>query len=123
MQRERGSANPVIVAAVAVVMVLAAALAQVGAGLIASARASGAADLSALAAAREDRDLRALGWDSSRSLDRACDVAEQVSRRNGAALTACVRATGFSVVVTVSAPVPGWPNPARARARAGPAWG
>ena len=119
---ERGSASPVIVAVIAVVMVLTAALAQVGAGLVASARASGAADLSALAAAREDRDLRALGAGSAWSLDQACDVAEQVSRRNGATLTACARAAGSSVVVSVSVPILGWPASARARARAGPAW-
>lgn len=120
---ECGSASPVIVAVIAVVMVLTAALAQVGAGLVASARASGAADLSALAAAREDRDLRALGAGSDRSLDAACDVAEQVSRRNGAALTACARGARSSVVVSVSVPIPGWPTAATASARAGPAWG
>lgn len=120
---ERGSVSPVIVAVIAVVMVLTAALAQVGAGLVASARASGAADLSALAAAREDRDLRALGAGSAWSLDEACNVAEQVSRRNGAALTACARAAKSSVVVSVSVPIPGWPTAARASARAGPTWG
>ncbi|PKQ17968.1 MAG: hypothetical protein CVT68_05825, partial [Actinobacteria bacterium HGW-Actinobacteria-8] len=95
---DRGSASPVIVAVIAVVMVLTAALAQVGAGLVAAAQASGAADLSALAAAREFRDLRALGAGTARSLDQACDAAEQVSRRNGAALTACTHAANSSVV-------------------------
>jgi secretion/DNA translocation related TadE-like protein len=120
---ERGSASPVIVALIAVVMVLTVALAQVGAGLVAAARASGAADLSALAAAKEDRDLRALGAGSAWSLEQACDVAAQVSRRNGAALTACAHAANSSVVVSVSVPIPGWPTAARASARAGPAWG
>lgn len=118
---ESGSASPIIVAVIAVVMVLAAALAQVGAGLIASARAGGAADLSALAGAREDRDLRALGTGSASSLERACRVAEEVADRNGATLVTCARGAGSSVVVSVSAPIPGWPASATAHARAGPA--
>ena len=120
---ESGSASPLIVAVIAVVMVLAAALAQVGAGLVANARASGAADLSALAASRQDRDLRALGMGAARSREQACRVAGQVAGRNGATVTACARGAGSSVVVSVSVPIPGWPNSATARARAGSAWG
>ncbi len=120
---DSGSASPLIVAVLAVVMVLAAALAHVGGGLVANARASGAADLSALAAAHEDRDLRALGMGAARSLELACRVAGQVAGRNGATVTKCARGAGSSVVVSVSVPIPGWPTSATARARAGSAWG
>lgn len=120
---ERGSASPVVVAVIAVVVVLAAALADVGAGLVAGARASGAADLSALAAARADRDLRAQGAGAARSLERACRVAEELAGRNGATLTRCGRGASWSIVVFTRVPTPGWPGSATARSRAGPSWG
>ncbi|WP_291381524.1 Rv3654c family TadE-like protein [Demequina sp.] len=120
---ERGSATPLVVGVIAVMMVIAAALAQVGAGLIADARASGAADLAALAAAGQDRDLRAEGVSPASSLTSACRVAKDVSGRNAATLTGCVRGAGSSVVVAVRVTIPGWPTAATARARAGSAWG
>lgn len=119
----RGSASPLVVAMIAVVMVLAGASAQVGSALVGEARASAAADLVALGAARTDRDLRAQGLTASSALAAACDVAASVAHVNQAALTDCSRGAGASVVVSVSVPIRGWPQPATATARAGPARG
>lgn len=119
---QRGSASPLVVAMIAVVMVLAAAASQAGAGLVADARASGAADLAALGAAQADRDLRAQGVSAAASLERACAEAEALSRRNGAILTRCARGNGRSIVVSVEVSIRGALRPASTSARAGPAW-
>ena len=116
-----GSTSPLTVAVIAVVLVLAATASQVGSALIADAKAGGAADLAALAAAQVDRDLRAQGVPAGAALDRACDTAKDLSRRNGARLTACARGLAGSVIVSVT--IARWPGPASARSRAGPAWG
>ena len=120
---QEGSASPLVVAMIAVVMVLATAASHVGAGLVADARAGGAADLAALGAARADRDLRAQGGSETAALERACDVAESLSRRNGATLTHCARGAGMSVIVSVQVPIRGWSHPSSASSRAGPAGG
>ena len=120
---DSGSATPLVVGLVAVVTALAMALSLVGSGLVASARAGGAAQLAALAAAQVDRDQRALGASSAAALRVACVTAREVARHNGTTLTGCVRAVGSSVIVTVSAPVPAARAHLESSARAGPAWG
>ncbi|WP_291378819.1 Rv3654c family TadE-like protein [Demequina sp.] len=122
-RHDEGSASPVIVALIAVVVVLAAAASHVGAGVIAHAQAGGAADLAALAAAQTDRDWRAQGASPAVALERACEAAKDLAHRNGATLSRCARGSGGSVMVVVRVRIPGWPDPASASSRAGPAWG
>lgn len=117
--KDAGSASPLGVAILAVVVCLTGTLAHVGAGLVADAQAQGAADLAALAAARVDRDSRAQGLTAASSLERACQAAADVSARNGASITACVRGANLSVKVAVTGASRGWPTSAAASARAG----
>ncbi|RBY74656.1 hypothetical protein DQ238_21470 [Geodermatophilus sp. TF02-6] len=110
---ERGSATVWVVALSGVLAAIGVAAVLVGAAVVGRHRATGAADLAALAAAE-----RAVRGDS-----RACAVAAEVARANGAHLTACT-VDGASVVeVAVEVPVrlgPVGAHRAGARARAGP---
>lgn len=109
---ERGAATVLAVAVLGLLLVVAAALAVVGAMVTAHRQAQSAADLAALAGARALAD----GAD-------ACRAAAQLAAANGARLTACSvidRDVSTSVVVTG----PRWLGQAGdldARARAGPA--
>ncbi len=119
---EVGSASPIVIAIIAVVVCLAGALAHVGAGLIADAQAQGVADVAALAAARVDRDSRAQGYTFAGSLARGCQTAAEVSARNGASVADCERGADASVIVVVNVARGGWSTSATASARAGAAW-
>lgn len=120
---DRGSASPLVLAVIGVVVALAGVTAHVGGAMVADARASGAADLAALAAAREDRDARAQGHPPAAALRRACDVAAAVADLNGATITHCTRGSRWSVTVAVSTSAGVGPWKALARSRAGPTWG
>jgi secretion/DNA translocation related TadE-like protein len=77
---------------------------------VAGQRARLAADLAAIAGASRQRTTGA----------QACALAASVAHANGARLDRCLL-EGPDVEVSVSVTVPVWPDPARARSRAGPA--
>lgn len=105
---ERGSAPAALLAWIGVTMTLLGALALLGQGLVAQARAATAADLAALAAA----DSAAVAGPAP------CGEAERTAQANGAALTACAL-EGGEVTVTVRVPA-GLLGEMIGRARAGP---
>ena len=111
---ERGSAGLLVVWVSAVVMAVTTAALVWGAALAARHRAAQAADLAALAAAR----------DAASVTGRPCPAAERVARHTGAVVRVCDLLPDGSVLVVVELAVPGvLPGldmpPARARARAG----
>jgi secretion/DNA translocation related TadE-like protein len=109
---ERGAGSILVLCAVAVVLTVAVAVTALAAGYDARHRAATAADLAALAAAREIR----LGAPA------ACALAQTVAEANGGELRSC-DIEGWQVVVAVAAQIRGpatWlPEPVR-RARAAP---
>ena len=108
---ERGSASVVMVALIGVIVSTTAG-ALVLAGVVrASHQARLGADLSAVAAALELRD----GGSASAS----CAEAARIASANGTSLQAC-SVSGSDVTVVVAASSAVWPQPATARARAGP---
>jgi secretion/DNA translocation related TadE-like protein len=118
--RDRGSATIAVVGALAVLSLACAAAVTSSAVADASARAQGAADLSALAAATLARDERALGRIGA---GEPCGLASSVAEANGATLTACdVSARGI-VAVQVSVRIGTGPSglAMTRRATAGPA--
>lgn len=108
LRSEAGSAPASALAWLGTTAVLVAALALLGQGAVAQARAATAADLSALAAA----DALAVGGAAP------CAVAGDVSTANGATIASCTIAEQ-DVVVTVVVPAGVLPA-AQATARAGP---
>ncbi|KRC88213.1 hypothetical protein ASE25_15305 [Terrabacter sp. Root85] len=110
-QGERGAASVLALSVVAVVLVLTMGGLVVASVVVASHRARVAADLGSLAAASAMQD----GADSAQ----ACAVAHQVVRANGAATQAC-SSMGADVELRVTVRARLWPEPATARARAGP---
>ncbi|HEX5969834.1 MAG TPA: hypothetical protein VFY88_15250, partial [Intrasporangium sp.] len=54
------------------------------------------------------------------AVEEACAAAHLVAASNGAGLVGCA-ADGLRLDVTVAVTAPAWPEPARARAKAGPA--
>ncbi len=112
---DAGSAGVWVLIVVAVVMSATLGVLAWAGAVVARQRAESAADLAALAAARE----------AGRGGD-ACSAARRVVDASRVRLTACWVAGAAEVTVTVETPVPalldglGLP-PARARARAGPA--
>ena len=113
---ERGSATVLVLAMMAVLVTVGAALAVVVAMVAAHREAQAAADLSALAGAR----------DAARGRD-GCAGAARIASANGARLTACsvtVSARGSVVDLSVEVPGPRWLGQTPdlgARSRAGPA--
>lgn len=114
-RHERGGGTVATAGAVAMLLVVTLAAAQLGAVVIATHRARAAADLAALSAA----GVAVAGTGEP------CVVAAEVARANGAMLRACESAADLSVRVSAQAPLvvrlPGLPEAASARARAGPA--
>ncbi|CAA9225654.1 MAG: hypothetical protein AVDCRST_MAG57-766 [uncultured Blastococcus sp.] len=109
---ERGSATVWVLALSGVLAVVGLAAVLVGAAVVARHRASGAADLAALAAA-----VRAVAGGD------ACATAAEIARANAAELTDCAVGAGSVVDVEVSVPVRLGELgvfSATARARAGP---
>ena len=104
---------------VAVAAILAVAVGLAGALTLGRTRAQGAADASALAAASEARDRRALGEAYLGADGGPCLAAREVAERWGATLTSCVALTGG--VVTVDVAIAVGVSEASATARAGPA--
>jgi secretion/DNA translocation related TadE-like protein len=96
---------------VLVVLALAAGALVVGSVVVASHRARLAADLGALAGAAAARD--------GSSASTTCSVASQVASANGAVTQSC-SLQGADVELTVGVSASLWPQPATARARAGP---
>jgi secretion/DNA translocation related TadE-like protein len=121
--RESGSATPIVVAVLAVIVIVGLAAVDGGAVIVASAKNESAADLAALAAAHVDRDARAENASSGSALHAGCEVAREVASQNGVAVTSCRRGPHASVDVAVELLVRAWPLPLHASARAGPAWG
>ncbi|SFK89114.1 Rv3654c family TadE-like protein [Geodermatophilus ruber] len=110
---ERGSATVWVVALSGVLAAVGVAAVLVGTAVVARHRATGAADLAALAAAE-----RAVRGDPG-----ACSAAAAVAGANGAELTGCTVDGAAVVEVTVAVPVrlgPLGTGRAAARARAGP---
>jgi secretion/DNA translocation related TadE-like protein len=108
---ERGAAALLAVAMSGVLLLVAAALAVVGALVVDHRRAQSAADLSALAGAAE----------AGRG-GRACEAAREVAGRNGAQLRECA-VQGLTVTVAVRVEGPRWlgqRGDLDATARAGP---
>jgi len=119
----RGSASPVVVAILAVIITVSLAVVDAGSVLVARVATASSADLSALAAARVDRDLRAEGHSRVTALARGCDAARGVASRNGATVVTCRRGDHSSVLVTVHLQIRSWPAPLAASARAGSTFG
>ncbi|MGY1689223.1 Rv3654c family TadE-like protein [Geodermatophilus sp. SYSU D01105] len=110
---DRGSATVWVVALSGVLAAIGVAVVLVGAAVVGRHRATGAADLAALAGAES----------AVRSRPDACAAAEGVARANGARLTACSVDPGAIVDVAVEVRVrlgPLGTGSATARARAGP---
>ena len=109
---ERGAGSVLVLGAVAIVLTVVVAVATLAAGYHARHRAATAADLAALAAAREVQA----------GASAACALARTVAEANAGKLRTC-EVDGWRVVVAVAAPINGpvsWlPDPVR-RARAGP---
>ncbi|WP_020145201.1 Rv3654c family TadE-like protein [Terracoccus sp. 273MFTsu3.1] len=108
---ERGAASILALSVVAMVLVLTMGALVLASVVVASHRARVAADLGSLAAASAMQD----GADSAK----ACAVAQQVARANGAATQSC-SSMGADVELAVTVRARLWPEPATARARAGP---
>jgi secretion/DNA translocation related TadE-like protein len=108
---DRGSASLLVLVHLGVLLLLACALATVGALVVAHRQAQAAADLAALAGARAV--LRG---------DAGCPAAARIAEANGGTLGGC-RSSGAEVVVDVTVPAPRWllalPDPV-GHARAGP---
>jgi DNA topoisomerase-1 len=118
---DRGSSTVVVIAVVLALALAFAAGVAAAATVDAGARARAAADVAALQAGYEARDLRALRRDPGP----ACAIARDIVQRHAATLDRCsVDATGV-VTVQVSAPVAGGGGlsafTVRRTARAGPA--
>jgi secretion/DNA translocation related TadE-like protein len=107
MKRDRGAATIWALAVGLVLVLFAAAMAQVGTAITARRKAHAAADLAALAGA-----ARAL-----EGIAVACGRAHDYAALNGAVLSTC-RLDGFDLIVTVT--VPTHLGTATATARAGP---
>ncbi|NEK60539.1 flp pilus-assembly TadE/G-like family protein [Geodermatophilus sabuli] len=111
--RERGSATVWVVALSGVLAAIGVAAVLVGSAVVARHRATGAADLAALAAAEQ----------AVRGASGPCAVAAEVARANGARLTGCAVDAAAVVDVAVQVAVRLGPLGVRhapARARAGP---
>ncbi|WP_323097616.1 Rv3654c family TadE-like protein [Intrasporangium sp. YIM S08009] len=107
---DRGSASVLVLAATGVLLAAGVAALILGSVAVAGQRARLAADLSAIAGATRQRAADV----------QACAAAAAVARANGARLEGCsLRDADVTVVVSIEVPV--WPDPARARSRAGPA--
>ncbi len=108
----------VTVGMVAVAAILAATVALAGDAAAARVRAQGAADTSALAAAFDARDRRALGFAYMGANASSCRDANEVARRWGASLASCQVDPGG--VVSVEVTMPSRIGEVRAASRAGP---
>lgn len=110
--RDEGSATVVAAAAVGVLVLLLGLGLQLGAAVLARHRAEAAADLAALAAARE----------VVMGVDVGCARGAEIATAHGARMLSCT-ALGWSVTVVVAVPcrcVPSVSPDAVGRARAGP---
>ncbi len=121
--RDRGSASPIVVAAMAVIVIVSLVAVDGSAVMVASTTTGSVADLAALAAARADRDARAEGESPAKAVRVGCGAAREVASRNGAKVVSCLRGSQGSVDVTIEMRVHAWPTPLRASARAGALWG
>lgn len=108
---ERGAASVLVLSLVGVVLALTVGALVVASAVVASQRARLAADLGSLAGASAIQD--------GASPARACARASAVAHANGAATQTCSSA-GAVVEVRVMVRAGLWPDPAVARARAGP---
>jgi hypothetical protein len=108
----------VTVGLVVIAATVATALAVAGSLAATQTRAQGAADASALAAAFDARDRRALGFAYRGANAPSCRVAGEVSARWGASLASC--SVGPGGVVSVEVSLPARVGEVGAAARAGP---
>ncbi|QOR71352.1 flp pilus-assembly TadE/G-like family protein [Ruania alkalisoli] len=112
-RRDRGSATVLVLAVVATGLVAMVLLGGLVHASLARGTAQAAADLAAIAAARE----------ATRGAPDPCRIAAEVAERNGADLASCIVGDGALVDVRVDVPaepLPGWSRAATAEARAGP---
>ena len=108
---DRGAATVLVIGLVAVLLAMTVGGVVLASAVVASHRARLAADLAALAGAARLRD--------GASVDGACATAHRVAGINDADLVSCAR-DGLTLEVTVAVTASVWPEPARARAKAGP---
>ena len=108
---EHGAATVLVLSLVGLVLALTVGALVVASAVVASQRARLAADLGSLAGASAIQD--------GASPASACAAARRVAGANGAATQSC-SSDGSVVDVRVMVPVGLWPEPAVARARAGP---
>lgn len=111
VDREKGAAVVLAVAVIGAIASLTAAALVVAGAVAASNRARLAADLAALAGARQ--------LHAAVSAESACSEARRVASLNRAEMRACA-VQGMDLEVTVTVATPTWPTPATARAKAGP---
>jgi secretion/DNA translocation related TadE-like protein len=109
--RDRGSASVVMVALIGVIVSTTAGVLVLAGVVRSSHQARLGADLSAVAGALQLRD----GATASAS----CAEAARIAAANGTSLQAC-SVSGSDVTVVVAASSSMWPEPATAKARAGP---
>lgn len=108
---DRGSAVPVYLAVLALGALVFTAVIVLAKATMLRAETQRAADLSALAAAQ--------AWNNEAN-PQPCELAKEVSTKNGAQLHECQR-EGEAIQLTATRTFPGTPFTARATARAGPA--
>jgi len=108
---DRGAATVLVLGLVAVLLAMTVGGMLLASAVVASHRARLAADLAALAGAARLGD--------GAPVDGACATAGRVAAINDADLVTCA-ADGLTLEVTVAVTAPAWPEPARARAKAGP---
>jgi secretion/DNA translocation related TadE-like protein len=114
-RRDDGSGTVIAIALIAAIGLGATSVGLGTSAYVARARAQGAADLAALAAAHEARDLRALGRiDSGR--DAVCSSAAEVARRNDAPMVGCVVEASGAVTITSEVSLSVWTVTRAARA-------
>jgi len=113
---DRGSGTALAIALISIVALAAAVVGLSAAAHTAGVRAQGVADVAALAAAVEARDLRARGMDTARVHERVCATAADVASRNGARLAECFVDSGGAVTVYVEVTQGAWTAVRGARA-------
>ena len=109
---DRGAGTVLVLGLVAALLAMTVGGLVLASAVVASHRARLAADLAALAGAARLRDGAAV--------EEACVAADRVAANNGAGLVGC-GADGLRLDVIVVVTAPAWPEPAQARAKAGPA--
>jgi secretion/DNA translocation related TadE-like protein len=116
---DRGNGTALAILLIAIVALAAAVVGISAAAHTAGVRAQGAADVAALAAATEARDLRARGLEPVHRRDQVCALAEEVAVRNNARLVDCLVESSGTITVGVEVTQGTWTVTRAARAGTG----